>query len=237
MCLTSLNAQFSEKQFFIYNNISYDIFIVKQDSNLANKCSFVDNTFKIGERDFFSSFNSKYFFAITASIIDSNCNPLGLFIKNGRKFSDINTSKQGLGSFYSINPNGIFYITQKNEIIVSSTPDFLQSTHELKLAIQTGPVLVNNGIINSNFTIASKNKYYRCGVGMYRTKDGNYLVFAKSNEPVNFYDFTNLFFSKYNCLNVLNLESGANTSIHLPSHPLSRFNNNIHQCRYFVIEL
>jgi uncharacterized protein YigE (DUF2233 family) len=191
----------------------------------------------MGEKDFFMSNHNKYFFAMTASIIDSNCNPLGLFVKDGNKIKDINTSKQGIGSFYSIQPNGVFYITQENEINVSSTPEFLQSSVKLKLAIQTGPILVNNGIINSNFTIASKNKYTRCGVGIYSTKDGRYLIFAKSNEPVNFYDFADLFLTKYNCLNALNLESGANASIYFPSYSNIKLSNNIKECRYISIQL
>ena len=229
-------AQFSEKQSFVYKEASYDIFIIKQDSLLANKCSFIDNKNLKGEKDFFMSLPKKSFFAITASIIDSNCNPLGLFVKDGIKIKDLNTTKQGNGSFYAIQPNGIFFITQNNEVNVASSPDF-QSTINLKLAIQTGPMLVNNSIINSNFTIVSKNKYIRCGVGIYANNDGRYIVFAKSNEPVNFYDFADLFLSKYNCTNALNLESGTNSSIHLPSQSVLRFKNNIRQCRYFSIEM
>ena len=230
-------AQYSEKQAFVYKETSYDIFIIKQDSFLVNKCSFIDNKNLMGEKEFFMSSHSQSFFAITSSIIESNCTPLGLFVKNGIKIKDINKSTQGSGSFYSIQPNGIFYITERNEFKITATPDFLQLAENLKLAIQTGPILVYEGNINPIFTANSKNKYIRCGVGVFNNKDGSYLVFAKSNEPVNFYDFADLFVIKYNCKIALNLESGANSSIHLPSHSSLKFNNGIHCCRYLKIEL
>lgn len=233
----NLLGQYSEKQSFVYKGNSYDIFIIKLDSSLAKQCSFVENRSLMGEKDFFMSYPKKTFFAISASIIDNNCVPMGLFVKDSKRIKELNTTISGNGSFYSIQPNGVIYITQQNEINVATTPDFVQTSIDLKLGIQTGPILVNKGSINSTFTIASNNKYIRCGVGIFTYINGQYIVFAKSNKPVNFYDFADLFITKYKCYNALNLESGANASIHLPAHSISRLNNSIHQCRYFVIQL
>lgn len=233
----NLNAQYSEKQSFNYNGVSYEIFIIKQDSTIAEKCSFVETTNSKGEKDFFSSYSNLPFFAITASIVDSTCKPLGLFINKGNKSGEINTNKQGSGSFYTIQPNGVFYINQDNEFNVMTTSDFIQTNIKPKLGIQNGPLLVNNGIINSLFTVGSKNKYIRCGVGICSNKDGRYLVFAKSNVPVTFYSFADLFLTKYKCYNALTLESGTNCSIHFPSHNSLKYNNKVKPCRYFVIDL
>lgn len=230
-------AQFSEKQSFAFNGNSYDIFKIKQDSVLANKCSFAETKNFNDEKSFFSSFSSNNFFAITASIVDSTCNPLGLFIKNGQTINNINTNTQGAGTFFSIQPNGVFYINQQNEFNVSSTPDFVQRNSTCKLAIQSGPMLVDNGITNKLFTKGSKNKFFRCGVGILNNKDGKFIVFIKSNQPVNFYDFAELFFSKLGCSYALNLESGTNSSLHFPSHKSSKFSNKIKPCRYFIIDL
>jgi uncharacterized protein YigE (DUF2233 family) len=237
LSFNNLNAQYSEKQSFVYNGVSYEIFKIKQDSLLADKCSFVENQNSSGEKSFFSSIANNNFFAITSSIVDSACKPLGLFIQNGKTLSPTNTSTQGIGTFYSIQPNGIFYINQDNEFNINSTPDFVQANPTCKLAIQSGTMLVDKGTINSQFTKASKNKYTRCGVGISSNKEGRYIIFVKSNSPVNFYAFADLFLNKLNCYNALNLESGTNCSIHLPSHTNLKFSNKIKPCRYFMIDL
>jgi uncharacterized protein YigE (DUF2233 family) len=73
-------------------------------------------------------------------------------------------------------------------------------------------MMVINGVINDKFVNGSKNLNIRSGVGI--SNDGN-VVFAISNEEVNFYDFAAFFKDKLGCDNVLYLD-GAISKMYLP---------------------
>ncbi len=227
-----LHAQYQSKKNFTYKNVQYDVFIIKADSSLKNKFSIVQNAGRASEADFFAAQSTKgSFFAITAGIVDSSCKPLGLYITGGKEINSINLGS-GEGSFY-LKPNGVLAFDGVKFTIIESTA-FVNS--QQFIAIQPGPMLVNNGQPNANFTRGSKNRHIRCGVGIFQTKGNDYLVFAQSKIPVNFFDFANLFIQKYSCKMALNLTSASNCSLHLPGSRDAGRNGEI-ICNYIYIRL
>jgi uncharacterized protein YigE (DUF2233 family) len=229
------SGQFVEKHNASYNGNTYDAFVMKVDSALTNNCGFVTNTSGLSEKGFFQSLGGGSFFAVTASIVDSNCNPIGLLIDGRKELFKINLAKQGVGNFYTLLPNGVFSIDDDDKPWIRTSEHFdVNKTY--KVAVQTGPFLVLDGGINTSFTASSKNKFLRCGLGIMYIGADAYIVVVKSNSPINFYDMANIFRDKYQCGYAIILESGIHSSMHLPTVN-NNYSDQVSACRYFVIRL
>lgn len=143
--------------------------------------------------------NEKLIFAMNGGMFESDNSPKGLYIENFKILNPIDTL-QGSGNFYLV-PNGIFYLTQKNQAGIIETKKYTQSP-EIKYATQSGPMLLINGKINPVFKKDSKNLNIRNGVGILENGD---LIFAMSKKEVNFYSFAQLF-KEAGCNNALYLD-------------------------------
>lgn len=228
----STQAQHQVKKNFIYKSVAYDVFIIKADSALRNSFTITDNTGNQSEEDYFKTQGAVGdFFAITACVVDSACKPMGLYIANGQQINGINNNT-GAGNFYLL-PNGVLAYDGARFLLTESG---VFSNSNTQWAIQSGPLLASSGNINTNFTKGSKNKFIRCGVGIYTDKGNEYLVFVKSNSVVNFYDFASLFIEKFNCKMALNLENMSNCSLHLPNQK-DAGRSSVSICHYIQIKL
>lgn len=136
--------------------------------------------------------------------------PCGLYIENGRQVKSITLATKGNGNFF-MQPNGVFLLT-KSEAKVVSSQEFSAWNSKAIYATQSGPMLVHKGIVNSNFSDGSSNINIRSGVGV---NGQGRVVFAISQELVNFYDFACLFKDDLNCENALFLD-GAISRMYLP---------------------
>lgn len=146
------------------------------------------------------------FFMTNASIVNPNCSPVGLLIYDYTTLQSLNTDN-GNGNFY-LKPNGLLLFKQ-NEIVVCQTDDF-QKHSNIRIGVQSGPMLITDGVINSHFNPSSRNKNIRSGVGIFTDKTNqNRIVFAISENPVSFYDFSKFFEEEYGCKNALCLESAG----------------------------
>ena len=147
-------------------------------------------------------------FAMNGGMYDELNKPIGLYVENGNELNKLNTrqvkpNKNGeIPNFY-IQPNGVFYITDKNEAIICKTNKF-PLAHNIKYATQSGPLLVIDSLINSAFKKESVNRQIRNGVGILPNKS---VVFAMSKGKINFYDFADYFRSK-GCKYALFLDGG-----------------------------
>lgn len=153
--------------------------------------------------------SKKLVFATNGGIYTKTLAPLGLYIENGKEIIPIN-HKKGTDNFY-IEPNGIFYI-KNGEAYIESTNDFNRKSNKINFATQSGPMLVIDGNIHPRFVAGSANKTIRSGVGII---DDDKIVFAISDQAVNFYDFATLFKEKFNCQHALYLD-GAISKMYLP---------------------
>ena len=73
----------------------------------------------------------------------------------------------------------------------------------MQLATQSGPLLVIDGKLHPAFREGSDSWLFRNGVGVISPKR---VVFAISNEPVNFHEFARLFRDSLGCSNALFLD-------------------------------
>ena len=138
-------------------------------------------------------------FAMNGGMYKKDKSPQGLFIENGNKIAEIDTAS-GAGNFY-LKPNGVFYLTNKNEVKVSATKTFLNDKN-IKFATQSGPMLVIDGEIHKAFNKTSTNLNIRNGVGIL---PNGQVLFAMSKKEINFYDFAE-FFKNKGCKNALYLD-------------------------------
>lgn len=157
-------------------------------------------------------------FATNGGMYKEDHSPLGLFIQNEKIVTPLN-KKKGSGNFY-LQPNGVFYITTKNEAVICQTEEFVDKT-DIKFATQSGPMLLVNNQIHPSFIKGSKNLNVRNGVGIL---PNNKIVFAMSEKPVNFFDFA-LYFQKLGCVNALYLD-GFVSRTYLPSKKWAQTDGN-----------
>ena len=168
-------------------------------------------------------------FLTNPGIVVDGCEPIGLFVNNYNTLKQLNINN-GSGNFYNLKPNGALLI-KHNEAIVCKTADVPNHT-DVRIAIQSGPMLVHDGIINAHFGPRSNNKYIRSGVGLFKDKQNySYLIFAISKNPVSFYDFSEFFLEKFNCQNALCLES-ARSVMTIPYLNTSAVNSQERVCLY-----
>jgi uncharacterized protein YigE (DUF2233 family) len=135
--------------------------------------------------------------------------PLGLYIENGRALAPMNT-KKGEGNFY-LKPNGVFYLTKKHQAVITTT-DYFKKDSSVLYATQSGPMLVIDGAIHTEFTKGSSNVNVRNGVGIL---PNGHVLFAMSKKEINLYDFAK-YFQDLGCKQALYLD-GFVSRTYLPS--------------------
>lgn len=144
-------------------------------------------------------------FAMNGGMYERDLSPAGLFVSEGKQYKPVNVNKEGEGNLYLF-PNGIFLLDSTDAPYVVTTEAFLSAKYKIKLATQSGPMMVINGVFNSHFTAGSPNLNIRNAVGI--NKAGN-VVFVISRNPVNFYEFSELFRDKLGCANALYLDGAV----------------------------
>jgi uncharacterized protein YigE (DUF2233 family) len=231
-CFAKQNfAQYLEKQNLNFNGISFDAIIFKIDSNISKHFYVLENDGTKTEKQIFESIQGS-FFAVNAGATDVNCDLLGLYIKEKNPLQPLNLNN-GEGNFY-IQPNG-FIAFLKNEIEIKNASKF-NSSVLYNNAIQNGPMLISDNVINPAFNINSSNKNFRVGVGTFFSNNGQFIVFAMSNSPLSFYQFAAFFSNKFKCNNALVLEGGDACSMHMPTYKKSPSNIK-KSCKYLVVNL
>ncbi len=160
-------------------------------------------------KNYLKKYNKELLFAMNGGMYMENSMPLGLYVEKGKQIKKTNRVKKAFGNFY-MQPNGIFFITKKRNAYIKKTTDFKLEKY-VDFATQSGPMLVINGKMHPRFMKDSKNIHIRNGVGV--LEDGR-ILFAISNEMINFYDFAT-FFKKNGCQNALYFD-GAISDIYLP---------------------
>ena len=138
-------------------------------------------------------------FATNGGIYGINYEPKGLYIENYKIISKIDLGN-GEGNFY-MQPNGVFYI-QNNHPKISESKKF-EYNKNISYAVQSGPVLIKNGVINKKTGKNSKSLKIRSAVGI---DNKNNVFFLMSSEKINFYDFSKYALDKLNCRDLLFLD-------------------------------
>lgn len=151
----------------------------------------------------------KLVFAMNAGMYHGDLSPVGLYVEEGRELRPLNKSR-GEGNFF-LQPNGVFVVTASGAQVVE-TSRFSSIRDAVRIATQSGPLLVIGGRLHPAFKPGSTSRLYRNGVGVDR--DG-IVKFVISEDPVNFFEFASLFRDELDCPNALFLD-GTISSLHYP---------------------
>lgn len=188
-----------------FNGMIYDLVIIDPlkiklqiaiENNEGVKISYLENDFG----------KENILFITNAGMFTKEYKALGYLSYKEKQISAINLGESDYGNFY-LKPNGIFYINNNIGNILESerfNKIILEKNIIPYLATQSGPLLLNEGNIHPAFNKGSKNRYIRNGVGIINNR--NLIVFAISNRPVNFYDFSVFFRDFLNSNNALYLD-------------------------------
>lgn len=137
--------------------------------------------------------------AMNGGIYDKAYAPLGLYIEKGKQKVALNLAT-GEGNFF-IRPGGVFYVAGDKFSIVRL--EAFKTSKKIQFAVQSGPILLENGGINPRILPNVASRKIRNGVGI--NKEGN-AVFLLSQQPVNFYDFACYAKTKLNIEQLLYLD-------------------------------
>ena len=212
------NAQVESYNKITFNNQQYSAFAVKLDSNTIDQFKRFSNTKQLPYFDFVAEqikIDSNIYL-ISSSVVSDlvKCTTEGLLIDEFSMKKDLN-NQNGNGNFY-LKPNACLLFS-RHEANLTSTDATVVDT-SIRLAIQSGPMLINQSLICSSFNPNSVNRNMRSGVGLYTTPTNQkYIVFAVSETPVSFSELAEFFRYKFNCSNALSLES-VNCAIYFPSY-------------------
>lgn len=143
--------------------------------------------------------NKQLRFAMNAGMYQEDLSPLGLFVQDGKQLARLNLS-EGTGNFY-LKPNGVFFVSESGPRIVEST-EYPALAQGVRLATQSGPLLVRNGVFHPSINAASTSRLVRNGVGV----SGNTIMFVISEQPVNFYELAAYFRDELHCPDALYLD-------------------------------
>jgi uncharacterized protein YigE (DUF2233 family) len=149
-------------------------------------------------------------FAMNAGMYHEDRSPVGLYIEDGRERKGIVTS-DGPGNFGML-PNGVLCIAQGRARVIESR-EFAANPPSCRQATQSGPMLVIGGRLHPRFIEGSNFTNIRNGVGT--SAEGDRVVFAISEDRVNFYDFALLFRDVLGLSDALYLD-GKVSRLHAP---------------------
>ena len=202
----------------IFNGVKYSIFVANTDSDQI-KLHLLRPKYKssLGDvKSYLESQNFKPLMITNAGMFTATYEPEGLYIEENplKKYSlDVGDQKSSF-NFY-LYPNGVFYMDAKNTPHIDTTKEFARLQRlkkiKVKVATQSGPMLVINGRIHQAFVKGSTNYKIRGGVGIISSKK---VVFACTVGGSNFYDFGLFMRDVFNCKNALFLD-GAISKMYL----------------------
>lgn len=150
-------------------------------------------------------------FGMNAGMYQSNFEPVGLLVINGKELSKLNL-RDANGNFYW-KPNGVFFVDETGAQIVESS-DYPKLAKSVQLATQSGPLLLQQSKIHPKFTPTAISRLIRNGVGI----AGNQVYFVLSTKPVNFYEFASFFKEELQCTDALYLD-GVVSAIYTQEPP------------------
>ncbi|MFI5382309.1 MAG: phosphodiester glycosidase family protein [Tepidisphaerales bacterium] len=149
-------------------------------------------------------------FATNAGIFDPSFTPCGLHVEDGRECVPLNL-RSGSGNFF-LKPNGVFLVDAQGARVIDAAT-YGGTRADIRVAVQSGPLLVLDGRIHPAFKPGSSSTRKRSGVGILSARR---VIFAISDEPVTFHAFASLFVESLNCRNTLYLD-GVISQFYIPS--------------------
>ena len=148
-------------------------------------------------------------FAMNAGMYHADFAPVGLLVVDGQELAPLNTAR-GEGNFF-LQPNGVFVVDARGAHVVA-TSEYVPDVDGLRLATQSGPLLLRRGQVHPAFDPASRSRHLRNGVGVCAGKP----VFVISRRRVTLHAFALHFRDALGCDDALYFD-GAISSLHAPA--------------------
>lgn len=128
-------------------------------------------------------------------------------MENGKELAPLNLD-DGKGNFF-MKPNGVFVLGKSGPAVVASPAyaAYAARAGDVRLATQSGPMLVIDGKLHPRFDPDSPSRYVRNGVGVL---DGK-AIFVISNVPVTFHELASYFRDTLHCQNALYLDGSISS--------------------------
>lgn len=123
--------------------------------------------------DTLGKLGQRLLFGMNAGMYEPDFSPVGLFVADGANVAPLNVRK-GNGNFY-LKPNGVFLVTEEGKAHVVESSEYGSVTGKVRLATQSGPLLVHEGQIHPKFNRDSASKLIRNGVGVTAKGEALYL--------------------------------------------------------------
>jgi uncharacterized protein YigE (DUF2233 family) len=147
---------------------------------------------------------------MNAGMFHPDFRPVGLFVSGGREQHPIELAA-GAGNFY-LQPNGVFLMEGDGPRVIESSAWMRIDRHDVRLATQSGPLLVRDGALTPPVASPSNSLRTRNGV----CANGPDAIFVISDDPVSLHDFARYFRDVLHCRDALYLD-GAISSLYWPS--------------------
>ncbi|CAN7551719.1 phosphodiester glycosidase family protein [Variovorax paradoxus] len=151
--------------------------------------------------------NRQLVFAMNAGMYHADFSPVGLLVQEGREEAPLNLAA-GAGNFF-LKPNGVFLVSDAGPRVVESSEYAALPKQGVRLATQSGPLLLRRGVVHPAFIPDSDSRKIRNGVGV----SGHTAIFVISEQPVNFYEFALYFRDVLHCRDALYLD-GTVSALH-----------------------
>jgi len=134
--------------------------------------------------------------AFNAGMYHADFAPVGLLVQDGKQVAPLNLA-DGKGNFF-LKPNGVFMLGKNGAQVVEASA-YAGQAQDVRLATQSGPMLVIDGKLHPAFNPDSISRFVRNGVCV---ADGK-VLFVISNHPVNFYQLAAYMRDELHCRNAL----------------------------------
>jgi len=161
--------------------------------------------------------NRQLVFAMNAGMYHADFSPVGLLVQEGQEVAPLNLAA-GTGNFF-LKPNGVFLVSDEGRPRVVESSEYAALPKDgVRLATQSGPLLLRRGVVHPAFIPDSDSRKIRNGVGV----SGHTAIFVISEQPVNFYEFARYFRDVLHVRDALYLD-GTVSALHSPALGRSDF--------------
>jgi uncharacterized protein YigE (DUF2233 family) len=138
-------------------------------------------------------------FGMNAGMYEADAAPVGPLVIDGVTLHPLNRA-HGSGNFF-LEPNGVFLVSAAGPRVVAAA-DYAGVASGVRIATQSGPLLLQAGRIHPAFRPGSSSRLIRNGV----CASGSSAIFVISERPVNFHEFASYFRDALHCRDALYLD-------------------------------
>lgn len=178
----------------------------------------------------------KIAFATNAGIYERGPKPCGLTMNDTKIQVPLNLAS-GDGNFF-LKPNGVFYLDDRLGPGVVTAEEYAELTLKPRIATQSGPLLLRQGVIHPAFNPTSVNRRQRSAVGVVATTKE--IVFVMSDREdrvkgrVTFHQLAR-FFLHLGCQDALFLDGDISQMITSPA-PGTKFTSNTFAAMFVLVK-